>query len=300
MKRTMLGSRAFLRHGISFLALAVFVWVWLAADTLTVFIHLPSLLLTVGGPAAVTVLSFPGQRLRALASAVRDATHSDAVSAEIAKVKLLAHHYRTHGTTGLEAAATGIENPFLRRGVELITEWRSPEETQAMLRAEHVRTVTYYEDCRRILLTIGKLLPAFGLIGTLVSLVLIIRQVNALSAESVGPALSLAILTTLYGAVLANAVVLPLEAKLQTHIDHLTLRSQIGLAATELIAAQAYPSAIESRLGFFVAAGAADSGRVAVNDYFASAAPRVPVRGVSAVRNRRSVSSHASMRVEAV
>jgi chemotaxis protein MotA len=97
--------------------------------------------------------------------------------------------------------------------------------------------------------TIGKLLPAFGLIGTLAGLILLLRDPGELTTDRVGPAMSLAILTTLYGAVLANGVVLPLEAKLQMFIDHLRIQYEIGLRATSLIADRAYPSTIEEQLG---------------------------------------------------
>jgi chemotaxis protein MotA len=241
------------RYGSPLLGIGVFLGAWLSADGLGSFVHPPSLLLTVGGTALVTLLSFPRHKLRALGAAVREAASAgQPLRAEIDQVKALAQRYRVDGITGLETLAGNIANPFLHRGIRLLLEWKRPEELRATLEAEHLRLVTHYEDCRRILLTIGKLLPAFGLIGTLVSLVLLLRHPAALTTDQLGPSLSLAILTTLYGAVLANAVVLPFEAKLQTFIDHLRFRFEVGLRASQLIADQAYPSLIEEQLACFV------------------------------------------------
>jgi len=221
----------------------------LFGDGIASFIHAPSLILTVGGTALVTLLSFPRAQLEGLVTAIRQAiAGDDDEHAEIEQVKELARRHRVDGIPGLERHDVTIANRFLRRGVELLLEWKSPDEMRERLEGEHLRAVTHYEDCRRILLTIGKLLPAFGLIGTLASLVLLLHDPAELTADRVAPAMSLAILTTLYGAVLANAIVLPLEAKLQTFTDHLRIRFEIAVRGTQLILDRAYPSVIEEQL----------------------------------------------------
>lgn len=240
------------RVGLPLVGVALAMGIVLAAEGLSLFLHLPSLLLTVGGTVLVTFMSFPAHQLRGLAAAVRDATTGGGViRTEVEQVKVLARRYRIDGAPGLEGLEQAVENPFLRRGIQLLLAWRLPQDLRSTLEGEYVRIVAHYEDCRRILLTIGKLLPAFGLIGTLVSLVLLLRQPGDLTTENVGPALSLALLTTLYGALLANAVVLPLETKLQTFIDHQRVRFEIGLRATELVLEHAYPSVIEQKLSCF-------------------------------------------------
>lgn len=243
------------RLGLPLGGIAIAMIMVVASKGLSLFLHLPSLLLTVGGTVLVTFLSFPRHQLRALGAAVREATAAGGlIDTEIDQVKALARRYRFAGAPGLEGLEREVDNPFLRRGLQLLQAWRLPQDLGATLEGEYVRMVAHYEDCRRILLTIGKLLPAFGLIGTLVSLVLLLRQPGELTTASIGPALSLALLTTLYGALLANAVVLPLEAKLQTFIDHQRVRFEIGLRATQLILEQAYPSVIEQKLACFQAA----------------------------------------------
>jgi chemotaxis protein MotA len=237
------------RYRLPLACIALVVIAVLVGDGVASFVHLPSLVLTLGGTALVTLLSFPKAKLHGLAVAVRQAIstqHPDRSTIE--QVKGLARRYRVDGVAGLEAHGIDVSNRFLRRGLELLLDGKAPSDLRSRLEGEYLHTVTHYEDCRRTLQTIGKLLPAFGLIGTLAGLVLLLRNPGELTADRVGPAMSLAILTTLYGAVLANGVALPLEAKLQTFIDHLRIQYEIGLRATTLIVDRAYPSAIEEHL----------------------------------------------------
>jgi chemotaxis protein MotA len=239
-----------LRYRLPLACILLVVIAVLVGDGMASFVHLPSLALTLGGTALVTFLSFPKAQLHGLAAAVRQAIREHQPDrSSIEQVKELARRYRLDGVAGLEAHGIDVSNRFLRRGLELLLEWKSASDLRSRLEAEHLRTVTHYEDCRRTLQTIGKLLPAFGLIGTLAGLILLLRDPGELTADRVGPAMSLAILTTLYGAVLANGVVLPMEAKLQMFIDHLRIQYEIGLRATSLIADRAYPSTIEEQLG---------------------------------------------------
>jgi len=223
---------------------------------LSVFFDPASLLITVGGTALVTVASFPRAQLRAVAGAIREAgaaregAHAD-VERVVEQVKEMARSYRIDGVAGLDGRVETVRNPFLRRGLEQLLAWKAPEDLRAVLEGEYLRIVAHYEDCRRVLLTLAKLFPAFGLIGTLVGLVLLLRQPETLTMDGIGPGLSLALLTTLYGALLANAVAVPLEAKVQGLIDHQRIQFEVGLRATQLIVEQAYPSLIDEQLGCF-------------------------------------------------
>jgi chemotaxis protein MotA len=251
--------RARSRRGAWTLGLLLVVGLAASAADLSVFIDPMSLLITVGGTTLVTFASFPRAQLRSVAAAIREAGDAAREHAGgehvVAQVKEMARSYRIAGIAGLEEHLETVRNPFLRRGVELLLAWKAPDDLRAVLEGEYLRIVAHYEDCRRVLLTVGKLFPAFGLIGTLVGLVLLLREPQVLTMEAVGPALSLALLTTLYGALLANAVALPLEAKVQGLIDRQRLQFEVGLRATQLIVEHAYPSLIDERLGCFAEPG---------------------------------------------
>src|SRR5262249_31581437 len=85
---------------------------------------------------------------------------------------------------------------------------------QARLERERASVLSRHELSRQILLTLAKLLPSFGLIGTLMGMVLLLRGISSQHLQSLPAALSLAVLTTLYGAFFANVIVAPLAARL--------------------------------------------------------------------------------------
>ena len=96
----------------------------------------------------------------------------------------------------------------------MLVDLQKEEKIYATLEGELADAFSRHELSRQILLTLSKLLPAFGLIGTLVGMVLLLRDLYTQDVQSLPAALSLAVLTTLYGAVCANVVIAPLAARL--------------------------------------------------------------------------------------
>ena len=96
----------------------------------------------------------------------------------------------------------------------MLVDFQRTEIIQARLERERASVLSRHEISRQILLTLAKLLPSFGLIGTLMGMVLLLKNISGQHVQSLPAALSLAVLTTLYGAVLANVVVAPLAARL--------------------------------------------------------------------------------------
>jgi chemotaxis protein MotA len=175
-----------------------------------------SLLLTLGGSAFVTWISYPNRQLGGLLldlralfteTQTRLQTHAD----ELARLTRL---YRLDGLRGLESQEGHLADPFLQWGVGMLVDLQKEETIRARLEREFAGVVSRNESSHQILLTLGKLLPAFGLIGTLIGMVLLLRGFTGQEGQALTTALSLAVLTTLYGAVLANVLVAPLAARL--------------------------------------------------------------------------------------
>jgi chemotaxis protein MotA len=100
-----------------------------------------------------------------------------------------------------------------------------------------------------VVLLLGKLFPAFGLIGTLIGLAHLLRNLGtATSLAAIGPGLGVAVTTTLYGAVLANVVVLPLATKLHAHLERRGTVMQMIIDGTLLVQRKEYPTRIERML----------------------------------------------------
>jgi chemotaxis protein MotA len=183
------------------------------------FVHVPSLALTLGGSLIVTGISYSRTQLCCLLGMLNALWFEDQASRQqqIEILAKLTRLYRLQGLKGLEHAEHHLRDPFLKQAVTMLVDLRREERIHAKLDHLLASFVSQSDTARQILLTLGKLLPAFGLIGTLMGMVLLLRDMPGHQVAALPAALSLAVLTTLYGAVLANVVVAPLAARLQTH-----------------------------------------------------------------------------------
>ena len=237
--------RAVLRSGPAGFAAATATAAGVLA-AVTGFLHPVAFLITVGGTLGVTWATFSGARL---ASAWRYLTRAlgeeAAPETVIMALKRLARIHRLEGPRALEGAAASAPDPFLRRAIELSFECGDEDEVRDVLCAEASRHAAEGEAARSVLNTLGKLFPAFGLIGTLLGLALLLRDLGDAELASIGSGLGLAVLTTLYGAILANVVVLPLATKLQAYLGRRALRSEMIIEGTLLVYRSELPTRVE-------------------------------------------------------
>lgn len=216
-----------------------------------------SALITVGGAFAVAWITFPRGRLVAawqqVTALLHEAPEDDArvLETTIATLKRLARVHRVEGGPALERAAREVGDPFLRMAMERTLEINDGDELRDALLGEARRAAGEGEDARAVLTTLGKLFPAFGLIGTLIGLALLLPQVGAGNLAAAGPSLGISILTTLYGAILSNVVVLPLATKLTTSLERRWLVLQMIALGAELVHRREYPTRVERALRSF-------------------------------------------------
>jgi chemotaxis protein MotA len=222
----------------------------IARDTFAAFINLPSLVITVGGALAATCFSYSWETLKGLGSTIRIALANEASSPEkqITLLTQLAQLYHVGGLRALENRETALRDPMLQRAIGMIVDMRREEEVRAVVEHEFFLLANRYEAGRQVLLTLGKLLPSFGMIGTLIGLVFLLRQVSDPDPQTLAPALAVAVLTTLYGAVFSNALVLPLAAKLQAFIQDQELVMRLTVEGVMLISRGQSPIAVQKRL----------------------------------------------------
>jgi chemotaxis protein MotA len=193
------------------------------------FLNLPSLALTVGGSAAVIFFSYSPRQLRELVQVSRSTLgEPPIVPREYAgELSHLTELYRIEGLRGLEHAERRLEDPFLRRAAGMLIDLQKEEKMFATLERDLSDAVCRHEVSNQILLSLSKTLPAFGLIGTLVGMVILLGDLYTQDVQSLPAALSLAVLTTLYGAVLANVVVAPFAARLHVATTEKEIRMQL-------------------------------------------------------------------------
>jgi len=182
------------------------------------FFDLFSFSFAIGGAVAVTSFSYSRSQLAGLWGALRDLFSDSRESPEkhLAELNRLAGLFRLKGLRGLENQEQHIADPYLRHAIALLVDLHNEETIRARLEHRFAACVAAHEINRQILATLGKLLPSFGLIGTLIGMVLLLSKISARDPGSLPGALGLAVLTTLYGAVAANVLVAPLLARLQS------------------------------------------------------------------------------------
>ena len=220
---------------------------------LTGFLDVTSLVITLGGGLATAWLTFPrdaAQRTWALVGdALAPPTDPEPL---ILTLKGLARAHRLGGPRGLEAAAEGLDDAFLSRALVLALESEDEDELLDLLTGEVRFRAAHGDEARHVVATLGKLFPAFGLIGTLIGLALMLRRLTDPSLAAIGPGLGVAVLTTLYGALLSNVVVLPIATKLHTHLEREALRTEMIVEGVRLVRRREYPTRVERVLRAYV------------------------------------------------
>jgi len=179
----------------------------------TLFVDVPSMLIVLGGAMAATIIRFPlAGILSALLLGGRVAfTHRKIVPRQlIEEIAKLAEVVRKQGPLGLENVE--VDDEFLAKGMQYIADGYDPTFIRESLERERDLNLERLEDGQRIFKAIGDAAPAFGMIGTLVGLVQMLANMS--DPASIGPAMAIALLTTLYGALIANLIALPIADKL--------------------------------------------------------------------------------------
>jgi chemotaxis protein MotA len=189
-------------------ALAIFL-----GGNVGMFLDLPSALIVLGGSTFVVLSKFGvNQFAGAFRIAAKAFLHrTDDAGAVIRRIIELANVARRGGLLSLENQQ--VSNRFLAEGIRLLIDGHDPEMVKATLAKDRSLAMERHEWGQRIFLAMADVGPAMGMIGTLVGLVQMLANMD--DPKSIGPAMAVALLTTLYGSLLANVVCTPIADKLK-------------------------------------------------------------------------------------
>lgn len=176
------------------------------------FVDVPSLLIVIGGGLFANLIKFPlSDTLGAFKVAGRAFTSKPAKTAElIAECVDLATRARKEGILALESVE--VSNPFLKKGIQMVIDGQKPDVVSRALAKDMNLAIERHESGQAVFKGLGDSAPAMGMIGTLVGLVQMMSNMS--DPAAIGPAMAVALLTTLYGAVIANTICLPMAEKL--------------------------------------------------------------------------------------
>jgi len=180
------------------------------------FVNGPSIFITIGGTTASTLINYPLPQVLAIVPILRNVfTESTETPTEAIDILVsLAEKARREGLLSLEADVEMQENEFLKKGIQLVIDGTDPELVREIMEIE----LEYLEERHKVGVglfeAVGYYAPAFGLVGTLIGLIAMLRFLGE-DATQLGPKMAIALVTTLYGALLANFLALPIAGKLK-------------------------------------------------------------------------------------
>ena len=231
------------------IGVALLIFAMALGGSLAAYVDLPAFMMVVGGTLAVTAISFGLEDLKRLPAALATAAVRRVPAAHHAASRLvaLAEASRRQGFLALEDLLPRLKDDrFLVKAVAFVVDNTPPDEIERQLRAELSAMLARHRVGADMLRRAGEVAPAMGLIGTLVGLVQMLSNLN--NPTTIGPAMAVAILATLYGAVLANMVLLPLAAKLERNNHAEALVHNLTILAANSIVRQESPRRLEVML----------------------------------------------------
>ncbi len=217
------------------------------------FIDVPSVIITIGGSLssvlACNKMADFTNGLKGVSLAIKEPPVTS-VAETITTVINLANVSRKEGILALEEAANGIEDEFMKKGIGLVVDGTDPELVRGILETElsciearHKKVTDMWEKW-------GEMGPAWGMIGTLVGLVNMLQ--NLTDSSTIGPNMAVALLTTLYGSLIANWLAGPVATKLKANTAIEVMMKEIIVEGLLSIQAGENPRVIEEKLKSFL------------------------------------------------
>lgn len=222
------------------------------------FINPPSLLIVLGGSVFVALMKFGlGQFLGAIKVALQAFFFKGADTNELIELSLsLSNKARREGVLALEEE--NVTNPFLKKGIEYLVDNVDGQVIKSTLTKEMYQAMDRHDGGIKIFKAIGDVGPAMGMIGTLVGLVQMLANME--DPKTIGPAMAVALLTTLYGAMLANMFALPIADKLALRNNQERVTKMLLIDTIVSIQSEQHPRILEESLKPYLKASKRDSG----------------------------------------
>ena len=217
------------------------------------FLHGQSALITFGGAFGATLISTKlkdfTNGLKGILIAVKQTKRDQ--TEMIKKIIELSNVARKEGLLALEDAASDLDDPFMKKGILLIVDGTEPDLVRAILETEltcieerHKKVISVWE-------TLAAMGPAWGMIGTLIGLINMLKHLEDVS--TVGPNMSTALITTMYGSMLANWIAIPIANKLRVNNAEEITTKEVVIEGLLSIQAGENPRVIEEKLKSFLA-----------------------------------------------
>jgi len=218
------------------------------------FFNIPSIMITVGGMVSATLIHFSLNTVLKIFSIAKNTLFNRMASEQEVVQRLVdyAAINRRDGALALEQKLEGVQDTFLIKGIQMLIDGQEEDTIDQQLSIEVQYLQERHEIGKKVLEFMGASAPAFGMIGTLIGLIQMLRNLD--SPDSIGSGMATALLTTFYGALLANLVFLPLAGKLGLRSKMESTQKEMIVQGMLAIARGENPTAVRERMQAFVSA----------------------------------------------
>lgn len=215
---------------------------------LTAFIDIPSIAVVVGGSGAAGMMAFPLKSFLALPMIMKKAfmNKPEDLLELITSLVGLAEVARRDGLLALESKMADVQQPVIKSGLQMAIDGNDAETIESVMRTEMESVAKRHKEGRSILDQLARFAPAYGMIGTLMGLIMMLSDMS--DPSNIGKGMAVALITTLYGAIAANCVFQPFAEKLgliskyELNAMELVVRGVLAIQSGES------PRALEQRL----------------------------------------------------
>lgn len=231
----------------------IVVSIFIGGGNIGSFIDPPSIFIVIGGLIGAMLVSYP---IPKLLSGLKAAKHifskkEGNASEVITQINDLALAARKEGLLALEEIAQGMDDAFLQKGILLIVDGTDAELLRSILETEIAFVQDRHKDNQKVWEQVADLGPAWGMIGTLIGLIIMLENLS--DPSSLGPKMAVALITTFYGSVIANFIANPITNKLKLNSNDEVLYKQVMVEGLLSIQAGENPRIIEEKLKAFLA-----------------------------------------------
>lgn len=232
--------------------IAVILITILLSGDLIGYVDIPSIICTFGGTIAMTFMAFPIKKLKEGFAALKYVFVYAETDAEyiIKSIIDLANTARKEGLLALEEAAQQLKDDFLQKGILLIVDGTDPELVRNILETELSFIEERHKSNQGVYEFMAAIGPGFGMLGTLIGLINMLANLS--DPSTVGPNMAVAIVTTLYGSIIANVFCNPVISKLKIRSSQESLMKEVMLEGMLSIQAGENPRIIEEKLKAFM------------------------------------------------
>lgn len=232
----------------SIIGTGLVIWSIASSGPLKAFWHVPSIIITLFGSMSAVLASLPFEELKKVPGVLKELLFkNDDSRVQLVQVfNELSKKARINGILSIERDVALIENPMLAKGVQMIVDGKDGEAIKNQLELEINLIEESFSPAPLLLNKWGEFAPSFGMIGTLIGLIVMLGELN--DPSTIGIGMSVALVTTFYGSFLANLVFIPLASNLEQLIAEKMISYEIILEGVTSMQEGQNPRDIEEKL----------------------------------------------------